>query len=50
MKKGFVLYEKVIDYFNNRFNIPMIEILSFHLAHLIITVLLECGKTRSDLI
>ena len=47
-KKGFVLHEEVIDVFHEKYYIPTIEKVSFHLAHVRILGSMEYGKTRND--
>ena len=48
MIKSFVLHEKVIDVFHNKFYITTMEKLLFHLSHVRIIGSMEFGKTRND--
>ena len=48
VNKCFVFHEEVIDVFYAKYYIPTIEKLLFHLAHVRILGLMECGKTRND--
>ena len=48
VKKCFVLHEEVIDVFNEKSYIPIIEKLSFHLYHIRIIGSMECGRSRND--
>ena len=43
-----VLHEKVIHVFHEKYYIPKIEKLSFHLAHVRILCSMEFGNTRND--
>ena len=45
VKKCFVLHEEVINLFHNKFRIPTIEKLPFHLACVRIIGSMDCGKT-----
>ena len=47
VKKCFVLHKEVIGVFYEKFYIPTIEKLSFHLANIRILGSMECGKTRN---
>ena len=48
VKKCFVLYGEVIDVFCEKFYIPTIEKLSFHLDHVSILGSMKFGKTKND--
>ena len=48
VKKCFVLHEEVIDVFYEKYYIPTIEQLSFHLSHIRILGPMECGKIIND--
>ena len=48
MKKCFVLRKEVIDVFHEKYYIPIIEKLLFHLAHVRILGAMECGNFRND--
>ena len=48
VKKYFVPHQEVIDFFHEKYHIPTIEKLSFHLAHVRIFGSMECGKTIND--
>ena len=43
----FVLHKEVVDVFNNKFYIPTIEKLSFHIAHVRIIGSMEFRKTKT---
>ena len=46
-KKSFVLHEEVTDVFHDKFHIPTIEKLLFHLSRVRIIGSMEYGKTRN---
>ena len=48
VKKCFALHEEVIYVFHEKYYIPTIEKLIFHLAHVRILGSMEYGKTRND--
>ena len=48
VKKCFVLHEEVIDVFHEKYHIPTLEKLPFHLNHARILGYMERGKTRND--
>ena len=48
MKKCFALHEEVIDIFHNKFYIPTLEYLSFHLSNAYFFGSMQCGKTRNE--
>ena len=48
VKNLFVCHKEVIDVFHNKFYIPTIEKLSFHLSRVRIIGSMECEKIRND--
>ena len=43
----FVLHQEVMDVFHEKYYIPTIEKLTFHLDHVSNIGSMECGKTRN---
>ena len=48
VKKCFVIHKEVIDLFHDKFYIPTIEKLPFHIAYVKILGSMECDNTRND--